>query len=222
MTIIVDKLIKSKRKTVSLIINAKGELIVRAPLKFNEKELPAILADKKEWIEKHQTKNAKRGEFKRDFSDGAELPFMNEKRTLKVVDGVNFGVKLYSGTILVNRDILDNVEEYIELIYRDYTKTVIFPKAAKIAAGMNIIFNKFKITGANTRWGSCSSKGNININWKLAMAPEFVVDYIIIHELMHIFEMNHSDKFWNLVEKAMPDYMIAEKWLKEFGHTLKL
>ncbi|MDD3284821.1 MAG: M48 family metallopeptidase [Patescibacteria group bacterium] len=86
----------------------------------------------------------------------------------------------------------------------------------------NIKYNKIKITNAKNRWGSCSFKNNINLSMRLAMAPIEIIDYVVIHELCHIKEKNHSKKFWNEVEKIMPNYKQNEKWLKTKGHLLSI
>jgi predicted metal-dependent hydrolase len=70
----------------------------------------------------------------------------------------------------------------------------------------------------HSRWGSCSSSSNINLSTRLLFAPEGVIDYVIIHELAHLQELNHSPRFWRLVAEAMPDYQLKEKWLKDNGH----
>jgi predicted metal-dependent hydrolase len=86
----------------------------------------------------------------------------------------------------------------------------------------NLYFKKpvnslnFKYNQSN--WGSCSNKGNLNLSTRLLFAPDDVVDYVIIHELAHLIELNHSPRFWKLVSDAMPDYKLKEKWLKENGH----
>ena len=86
----------------------------------------------------------------------------------------------------------------------------------------NIEYKKIKITSAKNRWGSCSFKNNINFSMRLAMAPMEVIDYVVIHELCHIKEKNHSRKFWNEVLKIMPNYKQNEKWLKTKGHLLNI
>lgn len=82
--------------------------------------------------------------------------------------------------------------------------------------------NKIAIKDTVSRWGSCSSDKNININWRLALAPTSVMDYVIIHELCHTKEMNHSERFWSLVEKCMPDYKVYDFWLRSHGHGIIL
>ena len=73
-----------------------------------------------------------------------------------------------------------------------------------------------------SRWGSCSSKGNLNFNWKLIMAPPQALDYVVIHELCHLYEFNHSPRFWSLLESQMPDYEVWKKWLKQHAEDLYL
>ena len=85
---------------------------------------------------------------------------------------------------------------------------------------MGISYGRIAIREQNTRWGSCSSKGNLNFNWRLILAPEEVLDYVVVHELAHRREMNHSRAFYAVVESVLPDYRRARKWLKENGHTL--
>ena len=85
---------------------------------------------------------------------------------------------------------------------------------------MGISYGRIAIREQKTRWGSCSSKGNLNFNWRLILAPEEVLDYVVVHELAHRREMNHSRAFYAVVESVLPDYRRARKWLKENGHTL--
>ena len=93
-------------------------------------------------------------------------------------------------------------------------------RVAYFAPIIGVTYGRITIRNQKTRWGSCSSKGNLNFNCLLMMAPKEVIDYVVIHELCHRKEMNHSKKFWALVEKAMPDYKIHRKWLKENGASL--
>lgn len=97
----------------------------------------------------------------------------------------------------------------------------IFPeRAAYFAAKMGVTYGRITIREQKTRWGSCSSKKNLNFNWKLLRAPKEVLDYVVVHELAHLKEMNHSRKFYQLIENIMPDYREQERWLKENGKYL--
>lgn len=84
------------------------------------------------------------------------------------------------------------------------------------------IYHTISIRDQKTRWGSCSSKGNLSFNWRLILAPSEILDYVVVHELCHLTYMNHSKDFWNMVASIIPDYKIRRKWLKENGYTLHL
>ncbi len=98
---------------------------------------------------------------------------------------------------------------------------VVFPqKVAYYAGKVGVTYGRITIRNQRTRWGSCSSKGNLNFNCLLMLAPNEVQDYVVVHELCHRKEMNHSERFWMEVAKIMPDYKAYKKWLKEYGSTI--
>lgn len=104
----------------------------------------------------------------------------------------------------------------------ELAKKVIPEKVAYYARLMGVTYGRIGIRRQKTRWGSCSREGNLNFNCLLMMAPPEVLDYVVIHELSHRLEMNHSARFWAQVEKAMPEYRVPRKWLKEHGGRLML
>lgn len=95
-------------------------------------------------------------------------------------------------------------------------------RAAYYAGILHVTYGQITIRDQKSRWGSCSSQGNLNFTWKLILAPPEVLDYVVVHELCHRLEMNHSAAFWNQVEKVMPDYKVRRQWLKENGWLLEL
>ena len=96
----------------------------------------------------------------------------------------------------------------------------IFPeRTAYFAKRMGVTYNRITIREQKTRWGSCSSRGTISYNWHLILLPENILDYVVVHELCHLLEMNHSPRFWSQVEKILPDYRERRNWLKKKGGT---
>ena len=91
---------------------------------------------------------------------------------------------------------------------------------AYYAPAVGVTYDRITIRSQRTRWGSCSSRGNLNFNCLLMLAPEKVVDYVVVHELCHRKEMNHSPRFWAEVERILPDYRQSKRWLKENGQSL--
>lgn len=105
----------------------------------------------------------------------------------------------------------------LEELYRRKARTRIEQRTAYFAAEMGVTYGRISIRSAKTRWGSCSSEGNLNFHWKLVLMPPKVLDYVVVHELAHRKEMNHSRKFWAEVKNVLPDYEERRTWLKEVG-----
>ena len=104
--------------------------------------------------------------------------------------------------------------------YIQTARAIFTVKTAFYAKLMHVTYHRISIREQRTRWGSCSSAGNLNFNWRLIFAPEEVLDYIVVHELAHRIEMNHSKAFYAIVEQVLPDYKKSRKWLRENGHSL--
>lgn len=103
---------------------------------------------------------------------------------------------------------------------REAAREAIGQKLRYYASRMGVTYGRVSIRDQKTRWGSCSAEGNLNFNWRLIMAPPGVMDYVVVHELAHRKEMNHSRNFWKVIEEAMPDYWKYKAWLKENGNIL--
>lgn len=131
-----------------------------------------------------------------------------DEHMLKVQSTIDERSKLEKIRFEQVKELADQAVEYI-------------PKRVKYYAEKeNFVYNKITIKNLVSRWGSCSTKGNLNFNCLLMLTPDYVIDYIVVHELCHLREMNHSEKFWAEVEKIMPDYQRAELWLKQNGGNL--
>ena len=103
---------------------------------------------------------------------------------------------------------------------REKTRQLITQRVQFYAPIIGVTYSQIAIRAQRTRWGSCSSKGNLNFNCLLALVPLEILDYVVVHELCHRIELNHSEQFWNEVEKILPDYMVRRNWLKENGTKL--
>lgn len=112
------------------------------------------------------------------------------------------------------------ISEAEQVRYRKLAGQVLARKVEYYARQMQVTFGRITVRDQKTRWGSCSAKGNLNFNWRLVLAPEEVLDYVVVHELAHRKEMNHSQRFWSQVENVMPDYRSRRLWLKENGDFL--
>ena len=105
----------------------------------------------------------------------------------------------------------------LEAQYRKEARRRITERAAYFAEKMGVDYGRIAIKAAKTRWGRCSARGNLNFHWKLILMPPAILDYVVVHELAHRIEMNHSPRFWAQVERILPDYRERRRWLKENG-----
>ena len=112
------------------------------------------------------------------------------------------------------------LSDYDRNRYIQTARSVFTQKTAYYAAIMGVTYGRISIREQKTRWGSCSSKGDLNFNWRLIFAPGDVLDYIVVHELAHRREMNHSSAFYAIVGSILPDYKKQQKWLRDNGHSL--
>ena len=109
----------------------------------------------------------------------------------------------------------NSIKEVIENIYREKARDLIKERVEEYTNQLDKDYNKVYIRNQKTKWGSCSSKSNLSFNWRLLMAPEYVLDYVIAHECTHLEERNHSKNFWKKLEDLVPEYKKAINWLKE-------
>ncbi len=159
----------------------------------------------------------------REVKSGDVIPYLG--RDLEVVKRQNHrnadSVKLEQNRLVVSlRSATSRLNLVLEQWYRMQAAKLIKARTDKLSARLGLTYNRVTIRGQKTRWGSCSHKGNLSFNWKLIMAPEPVIDYIIIHELTHLKEMNHTKRFWELVTEHCPRWREHKKWLKD--HEMEL
>jgi len=172
----IDKLIRSKRRSIALIVSSEATLIVRAPMRTTLEYIEGLVFEKRAWIKK------KKDQILKNSWPAKKCEELSQEKALeKITERVNFYSRITGWK-----------------------------------------FKSVSITKAESRWGSCGPNNSINFSRRLIMAPIDVIDYVVVHELAHIAEKNHSKKFWDKVEAILPDYKEKRKWLKEKGHNLKI
>lgn len=208
-------LIRSPRKTIAIHITKDAMVKVCAPQKISLEAIDQFVQSKQAWIEKHlqnrtaQTK--KKSEFTLQYGDrilyqAREYPIVARKGSQIGFDFNEF----YLPENLTSKQLKQAIIKLYKVIAkRDFTNKVI--QYAKI---MQVSPTAVKISSAKTRWGSCSGKNSINLSWRLILAEETVIDYVVVHELAHIKEHNHGKQFWTIIESIFPDYKEREKGLK--------
>ena len=214
------KIIRSKRKTIALQINENAELIVRAPYHASQRLIGKFIDEKQEWILNAQNKAASKLEEinqNREFKDGKRVMYLGLEYEIRLNGRIN-NIELDGKFMEFPFKKLECADSYLEGWYKKRAKEIIAPQTEKHAKAHDLTFAKIGITSAKRRWGSCNNKGSINFSYRLVMTPPEVIDYVIVHELMHLKEMNHSAKFWAHVEQIIPEYKKHRKWLRDNQH----
>lgn len=208
---------RGDRRTLQIAIHPDKTIIVHAPRKAELTEIDNILQKRNHWIDKTLRKLDQLPDPlpKRKYISGETHRYLGRQYRLKITKGQTNSVKLKGGYFqIVVPDPTDSahIKVLLDQWYKDHAKSIfqkhldecIHKTKAILDLGEHPI--NLKIRPMQTRWGSCSSKGNINLNLELIKAPSTCIDYVIIHELCHLREMNHSKKFWRLLSQCLPDW----------------
>jgi len=223
MKIKIDKLIRMKRKTIALQITDDAALIVKAPFRVSEQIIKEVVAKHVTWIEKRRKEVLSRETkfVKKEFVNGEKIFYMGQYYELTIIDEQNEPLIFNQGFFL-SKNYLSTAREVFIDWYKKRALEKIPERVECYTKKRNFTYSKITITNAEKRWGSCSSKGNLNFSWRLIMAPLFVVDYVVVHELTHLKVRNHSKSFWDEVKILMPDYKRRQEWLKNNGYLLRI
>jgi len=215
------KIIRSRRRTLALEVAKDASLVVRAPFLLPMYHIQKFIYQKRRWIKKKQEEILKNKMAKKSFVDGDEFLYLGKPYKLKIVDWQERPL-VFQDIFRLSRGEIGQAKDLFEEWYKKKAFELIFERVLYFASIFSLKYNQIKISKASKRWGSCSSKKNLNFNWRLIMAPTPIIDYVVIHELSHLVEQNHSKKFWRLVEQIMPDYKEHKKWLRDNGTQLNI
>ena len=211
------------RKTVGLKINHNG-LIVHAPTRISHQELERMLLSKADWIIKKLQSLHENQLEKFVWEDGASLLLLGNAIELSVrLDAVSRALEHEPGRISVALPTPNNQSSIAKKVLQWYKKQALSDfgrRVALLAAKLGVETPPLFLSSARSRWGSCNSRGEVRLNWRLLQAPPHIINYVVAHELAHLKEMNHSAKFWAIVERIYPDYKTAEKELKAWSARL--
>jgi len=222
MSAIIDQIIRSKRKTIAIIIQPGGMVIVRAPLKLPERLIHSFVDSKSTWVNRKKAQLMQRPALPvRQFADGERFLLLGRQIPLRVVSNQGAALALQNDFILA-RKAQPQALLVFEKWYKAYAMKVLTERVEYFSTRHGFRYENLRITSARTRWGSCSSRGTLSFTWRLVMAPLDVIDYVVIHELAHLKIKNHSSVFWAEVARLLPTYKQHKDWLKKNGHFLTL
>ncbi len=217
----IDQVIRTNRKTIALIVEEDGRLVIRAPLRTDGKAIRGIVQQKAEWIRAKQAlaRNRSQEVNPPQFQPGERFWYLGRPYELVLVDSPTEPLRLNS-RFQLDRAFVDEAATLFGAWYRQQASRIIPQRAQRFARQCDYRYEKISIKDARSRWGSCGRSDNLSFNWRLVMAPLEVIDYVVVHELVHLVEKNHSPRFWARVARLLPDYAQRRAWLKAHGHQL--
>ncbi len=214
--IAIDQLIRSRRKTIALIITREARLVVRAPLRTSRAQIDQIVAEKAAWIRTRQAEMLARPKPPAlEFIDGASFPYLGRLHPLRFSARASLRLTFQDGVFQLSPGGAQQARHTFLAWYKRQARLVLDERVKLHASRLGLAPSALRISSARTRWGSCSSRGTLSFTWRLVLAPLAVIDYVVVHELVHLEIKNHSRAFWQRVQAAYPETPAARRWLKE-------
>lgn len=219
------KIVRSaKRKKLTITVERDRSIIVHAPEGASDATVRQVVDGKRQWLfeklrhpQKYMDQPHAPG---KELVSGESMPYLGKNYRIELIDSdanfIRFDQKFF-----VPRSLESKRPEAFRHWYEEKASERILPRVRQTAKVLGVNVNDAKIIGSRFRWGSCTPKDNVNFNWRLIKAPMFVIDYVIVHELAHLIEPNHTPRFWNIVKAQVPGMEKAKAWLKEHGQFLE-
>lgn len=209
---------KRRVKWARIEVRPPGQVHMVVPKSYRQCEIVALYRQKLNWIER-KLNQLSTPPHEALGIEKDELLLFGQGYKRVTVDSTELRDLDHTNRLMYTRHALLDTESQISW-YRGVAKSYLTERIRLLAAQKGFRFQRLFIRAQRTRWGSCSSRGNISLNWKLVKAPVFVSDYVMLHELVHTEIMNHSAAFWRRVATVSPAYLEAKEWLKRYGPYL--
>lgn len=217
------------RKTLEIGIEPPDNIKVIAPITATEKDILRVVNSKAKWIVQKlfELKDVEYRRREKEYVNGESFMYLGRNYSLQLIMDLSVKmptVKLYRGKFYINTNTKDEnqLRQAMEQWYRRKTLEKVLEKVEYYEPYFKVKPNSIKVKEQKKRWGSCNSNKDLMFNWRCSMAPSNVLDYIVVHEMCHMVHLNHSKKFWDLVERIIPDYRERRKWLRNYGIRMDL
>lgn len=215
-----DLIVKTYRRSLSLTINKNGELIVHSPKRLSTDEIFKYIKEKEKWILTKQKEIQERLSINKDIINYNQIQFLGKKYNIEEINGLK-KIELTEDALLLPTNIQDRNTK-IKLWFMGMAKKILKERLEYFANIMQLDYAGVTINNSKTRWGSCDINRNIKLNFRLVMLPHKALDFVLIHELAHIIEFNHSKDFYKVISTIMPSYKLQQKQLKNNDYLLNL
>jgi predicted metal-dependent hydrolase len=213
-----------RRKKLTITVERDRSVVVHAPINAPEEKIRAIVEAKRQWIYE-KTRHAQK--YSRlphppgkEMVNGESALYLGRQYIIEIMPGESEGIR-FEQRFLIPVSLTGKRRQVLQNWYKERAKEKILPRSQKYAARLGVQYANARIVDNRYRWGSCTTRDNIHFNWRLIQAPMHVIDYVIVHELAHLLEPNHTPRFWNIIRAQIPKMDKAKQWLLENGQILE-
>ncbi len=213
----IEKIVRTKRKTVRIDAVSENSVCIYAPYNVSVQEIEKILLKHKRAIAKILSK----AKAKRKFVELEKFPNAGKFYPLEIAKNQTISLIFENGAFRLSGNVKDGRKAFFDW-YKARSIEIVSERIRVFSKRCGVKYRSVKITSAESRWGSCSKKGNLNFSYRIAMLPPFAIDYIVVHELCHIIEFNHSKAFYELVGNVLPNYKKSVLYLRKNGYLFRL
>ena len=217
----IDYLIRTNRRSISISINNIGQVIIKAPRRVSMDEIQKVIDKKERWIALHKERIEKNNELNKNILTYKDILFCGNIYHIAFDERIK-KITLIDNYCLIPLKYKDTYQRKLILWYKKIANEILTQRVQYFCDLMQLEPSAIKLTNARTCWGTCNSKGVVSLNWRLMMVPHNLIDYVVVHELAHLVQMNHSKLFWQVVYSVLPDYASRRKSLKQGDYLLTL
>lgn len=213
-----------RRRKLTITVERDRSVVVHAPEDTSEKKIRETVEAKRQWIFEKTRHSQKYVDLPhppgKELVNGESVPYLGRNYRIEIVQN-GIGEIVFSQKFFVPSEKTKCKREAFREWYVLRAKEKILPRVQHHARQLGVEYAQAKIVDNLYRWGACTVKNNVNFNWRLIKAPVSVIDYVVVHELAHLIEANHTPQFWNIVKARIPNVEKAKQWLKENGQMLE-
>jgi predicted metal-dependent hydrolase len=217
-----EVVLSAHRQTMELSVEREGALVIRAPERATAERLRAFIRQKRSWVyRKLADKDALRHAVPvKEYVTGEGFPYLGRSYRLLLVDAQHAPLRLDAGRFRLLRSEAHRGREHFVRWYSEHGRVWLGARVAALAPRVGVKAADVGVRDLGYRWGSCGRSGTLHFNWKTVLLPPSIVEYVIVHELVHLHERNHTPEFWRMAKRIMPDYVRRKAWLAEHGSML--
>lgn len=223
MNLVYTTVRSAKRKMLTITVERDSSVVVLAPENATDEVINRVVQSKREWLfeklqhaPKYQDRPHAPG---KEVVSGESALYLGREYRITLTSDSESGVVFDRAFLIPQGDRLQTRQAFRDW-YGQQAKEIILPRVVRYAAELGVQVAQAVIVDNRLRWGSCTTKNNIRLNWRLIKAPMAVIDYVIVHELAHLLEANHTPDFWNIVRAKVPGAEKSKGWLKAHGQLL--